>query len=238
MNIKRLLIGVAMVIWTWPAMGQETTPDFDASQELQQLQRLLLSETNMDSIVSKVVENSYALKMTAAEVESLREEVKMEGKSWMRSFAVGVNLFGYNVTPSQANEANATQLSLLSNASVTLLISPYDIIGQKNRIKRARHRVAMQEMSLMDKRREVKIYIINKFLQYQEALEAYIINENNLLISEELKHVADEQFKKGIISNAAYNEILGGLMQNRLGMLKAESLAMKLKFEIELSMND
>jgi len=220
--------------------AQESSSEFifDASYELRQVQALLLSESDMDSVVNKVLASSYILKMSEAEISSLVEEAKMEKRSWMRSFTVGVNMFGYNVTPSSLEGTSTTQVSVLSNAAMTLLISPYDLIGQKNRIRRAKHRVNMHEMSMQDKRREIKISIIKLFLDYQAALESYIINENNLMISEELKHVADEEFKRGTTSNADYNKVLAGVMQSRLSLLEAENSAMKLKFQIELLMRD
>ena len=236
MKYKKYLL-ICMIFCVLTTSGQ-TGNSFDALGELKQIQVLLLSESEMDSIVNKVLRSSYAIKMSKAEVASLREEAKMERRSWMRSFNVGVNMFGYNVTPSTLEGAGNTQVSLLSNASLTLLISPYDLIGQKNRIRRANHRVAMYEMSMYDKRRSIKIQIINKFLEYQSSLEAYILNENNLMISEELKHVADENFKRGTISNLEYNKVLGGVMQNRLDLLNVETQVMKLKYEIELLMQD
>jgi len=216
--------------------GQE--PSFNASEELLQVQALLISEAEMDTIVSKVLKSSYRLKMADAEIASLNEERKIESRSWMRSLTVGINMFGYNVTPSTREETSSTQLSVLSNASVTLLISPFEMIGQKNRIKRAQYRVAKQEMILQDSQREIKIFIIKKFLNYQAALEAYILNENNLMISSELKHVADQDFKRGAISNSEYNQILTGVMQNRMNLLEAENTVMKLKFELEILMKD
>ncbi|MEM6523408.1 MAG: TolC family protein [Bacteroidota bacterium] len=212
--------------------GQEA--GFNASAELLQVQALLISETEMDTLVDKVLKSSYRLKMSEAEIASLNEEKKIESRSWMRSLTVGVNMFGYNVTPSSLEETSTTQLSVLSNASMTLLISPFELIGQKNRIKRAQYRVNQREMAMEDTRREIKIFIIKKFLDYQAALEAYILNENNLMISDELKHVADQDFKRGVISNAEYNQILGGVMQNRLNLLEAENTVMKLKFELEI----
>lgn len=218
------------------ANGQE--PSFNASKELAQVQALLLSESEMDTIVEKVLRSSYRLKSANAEIASLKEEAKIESRNWMRSLSVGVNLFGYNVTPSNLGESSTTQLSVLSNASITLLITPFELIGQKNRTKRATFRVAKQEMILNDKQREIRILVVKKFLDYQSALEAYILNENNLMISNELKHVADEDFKRGVISNTEYNKILGGVMQNRLDLLEAENAVMKLKYELEILMID
>ena len=211
---------------------------FNASEELLQVQALLISEAEMDTIVDKVLKSSYRLKMEDAEIASLNEEKKIESRSWMRSLTVGVNMFGYNVTPSSLEESSTTQLSVLSNASVTLLINPFELIGQKNRIKRAQYRVTRQQMVREDSRRDIKILVVKKFLDYQAALEAYILNENNLMISNELKHVADEDFKRGSISNTEYNQILSGVMQNRMNLLEAENTVMKLKFELEILMKD
>ena len=94
------------------------------------------------------------------------------------------------------------------------------------------------EMMWEDMRREIKIFITQKFLDYQSALEAYILNENNLMISNELKHVADQEFKRGLMSNTEYNQILGGVMENRMSLLETENTVMKLKFEIEILMKD
>ena len=213
--------------------------EIDAPRELEEIRALLLSESDMDSVVKKVIKNSYALKMAEAEYFSLKEEVKIEGKSWMKSFTIGLNLFGYSVTPTQTEEIRGTtQVSVLSNAAVTLLISPYDLIGQKNRTKRARHRANMQEMSLYDKTRQVKIYITNKFLNYQAALESYILLENSMMLAEELKAIAEENFKKGSITTQEYNNALSGLMQSRMNLLEVENAVVKAKLEIEVLMGE
>ncbi len=231
-----ILFVLALLLLKTTVKAQENK--FDASKELTQVQALLISEAEMDTLVDKVLKSSYKLKMSEAAIASLQEEKKIESRSWMRSLTVGVNMFGYNVTPSTLEESSTTQLSVLSNASVTLLISPFELIGQKNRIKRAQYRVARQEMVLENTRREIKIYVTNKFLDYQAALEAYILNENNLMISNELKHVADQDFKRGVISNSEYNLILAGVMQNRMNLLETENRVMKLKFELEILMKD
>ena len=233
-NTLKAVVILISVVFSADIKGQET--HFNASEELLQIQALLLSEAEMDTIVDLVLSASYRLKMADAEIASLNEEKKIESRSWMRSLTVGVNMFGYNVTPSTVEATSTTQLSVLSNASVTLLISPFELIGQKNRIKRAQYRVTKQELVMQDARREIKILIIKKFLNYQAALEAYILNENNLMISNELKHVADEDFKRGTISNTEYNQILAGVMQNRMNLLEAENTVMKLKFELEILM--
>ena len=216
--------------------GQEAT--FDASEELMEIQALLISESEMDTIVNKVLRSSYRLKGMTEQIAALNEQKKLESKNWMRSFTIGVNMFGYNVIPSSIDNTSTTQFSVLSNASVTLLINPYDLFGQKNQTKRAQHRVKQHEMMWEDMRREIKIFITQKFLDYQSALEAYILNENNLMISNELKHVADQEFKRGLMSNTEYNQILGGVMENRMSLLETENTVMKLKFEIEILMKD
>lgn len=235
-NSLRIITFFCALLLSNTLNGQEAS--FDASEELKEIQALLISESEMDTIVSKVLKSSYQLKRTEEQISGFEQEKKIAGKNWMRSFTVGVNMFGYNVVPSSIENTNTTQFSVLSNASVTLLISPYDLFTQKNRNKRAQYRINEQEMLYEDIRRNAKIYIIKKFLDYQAALEAYILNENNLMISNELKHVADQEFKRGTISNAEYNQILGGVMRNRMDLLGSENAVMKLKFEIEILMKD
>jgi len=230
------VLNVLIVASTLAGKAQEAS--FDASGELTQIQALLISEADMDSVISNVLKSSYALKMYGTEVAAADEEVKMERRSWMRSLTVGVNMFGYNVLPSAENRPSTTQLSVLSNASMTLLINPFDLMGQKNRMKAARYRVARQEYIMENARRDIAIIVTQKFLDYQAALEAYILNENNLMISEELKHVADKSFKRGAISNAEYNQILSSVMQNRMNLLQSENAVLKLKFELERLMNN
>ena len=235
-NGLNILALTCALLFCYNLNGQEAM--FDASEELLEIQALLISESEMDTIVSKVLRSSYQLKRAEEQIASLNEGRKLESKSWMRSFTVGVNMFGYNVIPSSVDNSSTTQFSVLSNASVTLLINPYDLFGQKNRNKRVQYQVNEQQMVWEDIRRETKIFMIKKFLDYQAALEAYILNENNLMISNELKHVADQEFKRGIISNAEYNQILGRVMETRMDLLETENIVMKLKFEIEILMKD
>lgn len=235
----KLVIGLILLGYGLSSRAQisEYESEINAPRALEEIKALLLSESDMDSVVKRVIKNSYALKMAEAEYASLKEEVRIEGKSWMKSFTIGLNLFGYNVTPAQTEEVTGTtQVSVLSNAAVTLLISPYDLIGQKNRTKRARHRANMQEMSLYDKTRQVKIYIINKFLNYQAALESYILTENSMMLAEELKAIAEENFKRGSITTQEYNNALSGLMQSRMSLLEVENAVLKTKLEIEVLM--
>lgn len=234
-GIKTLIL-TCTLLFAHHLKGQEAM--FNATEELMEIQALLISESEMDTIVNKVLQSSYQLKRTEEQIAGLKEAKKLDSRTWMRSFTVGVNMFGYNVIPSTVDNSSTTQFSVLSNASVTLLINPYDIFGQKNRTRMAQHRVNEQQMLKEDIRRETKIFIVQKFLDYQAALESYILNENNLMISNELKHVADQEFKRGIISNADYNQILGRVMENRKDLLEAENIVMKLKYQIEILMED
>lgn len=214
-------------------MIQQNEKKAMAEASLEQIKTLLLKESNIDSIVDKVVASSNLLAQTEAKIIQSEEQVKMEGKSWMRSLTVGVNLLGYNVNQIQGTDATSIQMSALSNANLTLFINPYEIFSRKNRIKFANQEVEKQRQVYFNQRREIKIYITRKFIEYQAALESYILSENDLLIADEAKHLSDELFKQGRISNQEYNMALGAVNKRKQELLKAESLATRLKMEIE-----
>lgn len=227
----------------WQSFGQpsaytKSSIMVDPKAELMQIKTMLLSESNLDSIVERVINKSYDLMSSKSKIAAVDEEVKLEKKSWMRSFTLGVNLLGYNLTPAQAEQGSVTQLSMMSNAQATLLISPYDLLSRRNRIERARHMRSMYVHDLDNKRRELKIFIVKKFLSYQEALETFIICENNLMISEEIKQLADDRFRQARISTEEYNLAISSVMKYRTDLLKAESAAMKYKYELEILMSE
>jgi len=206
---------------------------------LDQIRKFLLSETSLDSITDKVLKNSHQLNLSYARVAQAEENSRIESKSWMRSFTVGINLFGYSVVPATLDqESQAIQTSSLSNASVTLLLSPFDILTRHNRIKVARQEIEAQRRSMLDLRRQTKLFVTMKFLEYQEALETYVIQENNFMIAEEAKHIADVQFKQGRIDNEGYNKAVAGVLKYRADLLKAEGKVLKLKYELEILMTE
>ncbi len=216
--------------------SSDSTSTTENRKELERVKALLLSESKLDSMVEKVLKASYQIRLGEAMVSQSQYALKQENKNWMRSLNFGVNLFGYSITPTSQDIGSTAQVSMLSNASLTLLINPYEILSQGNRSKKAQEEVRIKELTLEDNRRQIKIYAIGKFLEYHEALESYIIYENQLMISEESKHIADEHFKQGRISNNEYNLVLQGVMKSKQDLLKAEGRVLKLKYEIELLM--
>lgn len=215
--------------------GVQDSSSLNPQQELETIQALLLDVTNIDSIVEKALANSYTLQLDEARVKQQQYSIKQERNSWSRSFRFGVNFFNISTVPS-ANDGNVsvTQASVLSNIGLTLGVNPEDFINRKSRIRVAEQELEVRKLDLHRDRRDIESFVIGKFLEYQQALEVFIIRENNLMISEENKLVADEQFRQGRISTLEYNKLLGDLMLKQEALVRAETIVMKLKKEIEL----
>ena len=218
-----------MSVWS-----QDTTM-LDATEELEGIQALLLNEVDLDILVDNAFTNSHQLKMDEALVRQQHEVLRQEKRSWIRSFRMGVNFF--NVTTSAGgldSEKSITQASVLSNVGLTIGLNPEDLLSRKSRIRVAEEELRIKEIDLQRDRRDVKAWVINRFLKYQEALEIYIIRENALMMAEENKHIADEKYRQGRMKTESYNQILGDLMLKKESLIMAETNVMQLKREIEL----
>ncbi len=219
--------------------GIQDTSSLNPQQELENIELLLLDVTNIDSIVEKALTNSYTLQLDEAKIKQQQYTIKQERNGWSRSFRFGVNFFNISTVPSASDgNASVTQASLLSNVGLTLGLNPEDFINRKNRIRVAEQELKVRQMDMQRDRRALESFIIGKFLEYQQALEIFIIRENNLMISEENKLVADEQFRQGRISTLAYNKMLGDLMLKQEALVRTETTVMKLKREIELIISE
>ena len=207
----------------------------DPKHELEAIQALLLDVTNIDSIVEKALENSHTLQLDEARVKQQQYTVKQERNSWSKSFRFGVNFFNISTVPSTVDgNTSVTQASVLSNIGLTLGINPEDFINRKSRIRVAEQELKVRQLDLQRDRRQLESYVVGKFLEYQQALEIFIIRENNMMISEENKIVAEEHFRQGRISSGEYNKVIGDLMLKQEALIRAEIAVVKLKKEIEL----
>lgn len=215
--------------------GMQDSSSLNPQHELATIQALLLDVTNIDSIVAQALDNSYTLQLNEARVKQQQFAIRQERNSWSKSFRFGVNFFNVSTVPSPSDgNVSVTQASVLSNVGLTLGINPEDFINRKSRIRVAEQELNIRKIDLQRDRRNIESYIIGKFLEYQQALEIFIIRENNLMISEENKLVADEQFRQGRITTQEYNKMLGDLMLKQEALVRAETTVMKLKREIEL----
>ena len=219
--------------------SQQDSSFINAQQELAGIKALLLDINHIDTIIEKALANSYTLKLDEARIKQQHHAIKQERKSWSRSFRFGVNFFNISTNPSPADgNVSVTQASVLSNVGLTLGINPEDFINRKSRIRVAEQELEVRSMDFHRDRRQLEAFVIGKFLDYQQALEIFIIRENNLMISEENKLVADEQFRQGRISSQDYNKMLGDLMLKQEALVRAETSVMKLKKEIELIISE
>lgn len=215
--------------------GMQDSSSLNPQQELESIQALLLDVTNIDSIVAQALDNSYTLQLNEARVKQQQFAIRQERNSWSKSFRFGVNFFNVSTVPSPSDgNVSVTQASILSNVGLTLGVNPEDFINRKSRIRVAEQELNIRKIDLQRDRRNIESYVIGKFLEYQQALEIFIIRENNLMISEENKLVADEQFRQGRITTQEYNKMLGDLMLKQEALIRVETTVMKLKREIEL----
>lgn len=215
--------------------GQDSVANINPQQEIASIQALLLDVTNIDSIVDKALANSYTLQLDEARVKQQQYAIRQERNSWSRSFRFGVNFFNVSTAPSTTDgSVSVTQASVLSNIGLTLGINPEDFVNRKSRIRVAEQELEIRQYDLSRDRRQLESFVIGKFLEYQQALEIFIIRENSLMISEENKLVADEQFRQGRINSQSYNKMLGDLMLKQEALVRAETTVMKLKREIEV----
>lgn len=229
----------ALLVTLFLSFSAQDSTVLNPTQELAGIKALLLNIHSIDSIVERALAHSYTLKLDRARIRQQQYAIKQERNSWSRSFRFGVNFFNISTTPSPSDgSVSVTQASVLSNIGLTLGINPEDFINRKSRIKVAEQELEVRSMDLRRDRRELEAFVIGKFLEYQQALEIYIVRENNLMISEENKLVADEQFRQGRISTHAYNKMLGDLMLKQEALIRAETAVMKLKREIEIITSD
>jgi outer membrane protein TolC len=208
---------------------------FDVKAELEMIQKLIINEVNLDSLIERAYANSAQLAQSQTIVDQQEQLLRVEQKSWMRSLQFGVNFFNISTRPSgTVAGAAVTHAPVLSNIGLSLSVNPADIFSRNNRIKVAAQEVEVTKLELEKDKLELKVYITRKFLEYQEALELYILRENSLMIAEENLVMANEKFKQGRMQSATYNVIMEDLMLKKQGLIKAETQVLLRKSELEI----
>ena len=206
----------------------------NAAEELTKIKSLLLDEVNLDALVEKAYKASGLLEIDRSKITQQENLLIQERKSWMRTFRFGVNFLNVSTVPSTVNPGtDVTQTSVLSNIGLSISINPEDIFSRRNRINVAEQELMIKKIDRKNDIRDLRIFITNKFLQYQEALEIFIIRENALMIADENLLYANEQFRQGRMKSIDHNQFIGDLMLKKEALITAETQVLKLKNEIE-----
>lgn len=100
-----LLITTLLSLTAARVMAQAVT---NVVAERKLIEDILQNEAQLDSLVSRALQNSYWIKGFEAELAQQHENVKQEKNRWVSTFRMGVNFFSINTQVNSNNESVTT----------------------------------------------------------------------------------------------------------------------------------
>lgn len=230
-----ILISFLLLILAYPCRGQDTT---SYQQEKQLIEILIRDEAALDTVVERMLENSYVLRSMQAEILQKQEALSQSKRSWLSSFIVGVNLFSQSTVFDEETRTSVTTAGVLPNLGVSLNVNPEKLINMRSNTRIAEQDITRAENALKEQKRALRVFIIGKYYEYLEALNVLELRYNTYESQRELEIQAQQKFERG---EATYDEVLlaqNGLINAKEAMIKAEIFTRKLKQEIQFYTSD
>ena len=218
-----VLITITFCLHAFACFSQE---NIDPAQEKKLIESLLTNEAQLDSLVARALQNSYWIQGFEAELAQQHENVLQEKKRWVSSFRMGVNFFSLNTQVNSNNESVTTagilpQLGLTLSIDPERFISRSSYIREaKLQVTRAHNQVLHQRRQLrveivqlfyhyletlgllelrlqaQQTQQEQCTLIEAKFKKGEEQLEAVLLNQNALVLTNEAVLKAQLQVRK------------------------------------------
>ncbi|PWJ38506.1 TolC family protein [Sediminitomix flava] len=161
----------------------------------------IADRTLLDSLVVRAMGQSNEIKNLLILREQKQEKLKIQRKSWMESFSVGLQFFNFDNT----NADLGPQLGILSNVSGGLSLSIYSIFTRKNRVAIAEKDILVTENAIRDSEISVRKDIEDKYLAYLQVLEVLKYRQEALDRLEEQEILLKLKFTKG---EATYQDVI------------------------------
>ena len=172
--------------------------------EVLRVTSILHSGKTLDSITSKVIDNSGVLKALNEEMKMYEEEMLQKKRNWVSSFRFGVNLFSAN-TVAGPEDQSITTLGVLPNVGVTLSVDPEKLVNRNSYVRQAKHKLNRSKYLREDHNQRLKKEIINHYYEYLTLLESILLQENTLNTRKQHLYAVEVAFKNG---NLEYSDVM------------------------------
>jgi outer membrane protein TolC len=213
-----LLLLICPKIWGQPAV--------DTAAEKKLIEALLQNESLMDSLINRALMNSYWIKGFEAELAQQYENVTQEKNRWVSTFRMGINFFSVNTQVNANNESVTTagilpQLGLTLSIDPERFISrksyireaQYNVTRAQQQVQHQRRQIRLELVQLFyqylemlgvlelrqtaqQTQQEQCILMEEKFKRGEEQMEAVLLNQNALLLTNESVIKAQLQTRK------------------------------------------
>ena len=230
--MKRMLFVVLLAVAGFAAPAQEV-------QQEKQLVKLLLEDTAaLDSLVDQMLRNAYTLRAAESELVQKRIKISQEKRSWLSSFTMGLSLYNQSTTFDEQSGSSVTTMGVLPSLGVSMSINPEKLINVPSNIKIAKLDALRTENTIKEQRRMLKLFIINKYYEYLEALNVLEMRINAHERQRQQTEQIRMQFERGETDLSGLQQGQSGLANAEESLMKAEMNVLKIKQEITLFTTD
>jgi outer membrane protein TolC len=229
-------LAFTILLFVVPLLGYSQAIDYQQEKQLTEV--LLEDDTALDSLVEQMLRHAYGLRAVEAELVQKQIIVGQEKRSWLSTFTMGVSLYSQSTAFDEQNGSSVTTAGVLPNLGVSLSINPEKLINVPSNVKIAQRDVERTENTLREQRRTLKLFIINKYYEYLEALG---IMELRLNVHQQQQEQAAQtrlRFERGETDLDAVLLVQNSLASTEEALMRAQMLVMKLKKEITLFTTD
>ena len=227
------IVFVLLILTSFVGVAQE------AYQEEKHLVEILLEDTAaLDTLVDKMIRHAYLLKASEAELAQKQEIIAQEKRSWLSTFIMGVSLYNQSTAYDERNGSSVTTSGVLPSLGVSLSINPEKLVNVPSNIRIARHDATRIENTLKEQRRTLKLFIINKYYEYLEALNVLELRINAHERQQQQIAQVQLKFTRGEADFEAVLLAQNGLATTEEALMRSRVLVRKLRQEITLFTTD
>ena len=231
--MKPLVLVVLLTFTGFVGVAQENY------QEEKHLVEVLLEDTAaLDTLVDQMIRYAYVLKASEAELAQKQEIIAQEKRSWLSTFIMGVSLYNQSTAYDERNGSSVTTSGVLPSLGVSLSINPEKLVNMPSNIRIAQHDATRIENTLKEQRRTLKLFIINKYYEYLEALNVLELRINSHERQQQQFAQVQLKFTRGEADFEAVLLAQSGLANTEEALMRTRVLVRKLKQEIALFTTD
>jgi outer membrane protein TolC len=192
------------------------------SQQIDYNKIILPSGASDVAIEEKLVRlawmNSPSSEIHSRNIAIAKTQISLNNWSWLNNFLFQANANEFNIDPSR-DIAGRSQFYPRYNFSFNLRFGQFIDIPLQSKINR--NNLIIQEMTMNEKKLEVRAEVLRLYEIYKSALEFVNIQNEILEDSKSAFSYFEGQFKNGEMSFEAYNEERIINNRNRLNILNA-----------------
>ena len=227
-----------MLLLVWLAITGLAARAQDIQQEKQLVKLLLENTAALDTLVDQMMRNAYVLQASEAELVQKRIKVSQEKRSWLSSFTMGISLYNQSTSFDEQTGSSVTTMGVLPSLGISMSINPEKLVNVPSNIKIAQLDALRAEKTIREQRRTLKLFIVNKYYEYLEALNVLELRINAHARQRQQTEQVKMEFERGEADLSGLLQGQNGLANAEEALMKAEMTVLKIKQEITLFTTD